>query len=86
MAKADKPQKFVIFRPKKISLRVEPKLKKDEEIEELLETAGLDILEHDNRNQRYRLRLSKDDLRKHKRVLNKLFERAYREFNGFSTT
>ena len=59
VSKHNKPFNFVIFRPKKTSLRVEPKLKKAEEIEIMLDSAGLDILEYDTRNQRYRIRFSK---------------------------
>lgn len=83
VAKAGKPLNFVIFRPKKTSLRVEPKLQKDDEIEEMLEAAGVDVLEYDSRNQRYRIRLSKGDFKTHEGVLKKIFERAYRDFNGY---
>ena len=85
VAKGNKPLNFVIFRPKKTSLRVEPKLQKNAEIEELLEAAGLEVFEYDSRNQRYRIRLSKDETRKHKKALKKILEQAYRDFNGYST-
>jgi hypothetical protein len=84
VSKADKPLNFVISRPKKTSLRVEPKLQKADEIEAMLESAGLDVLEYDSRNQRYRFRLSKDEIRKHKDILKKILERAYKEFNGYA--
>jgi hypothetical protein len=48
MSKADKPLNFVIFRPKKTYLRVEPKLQKMDEIEKMLESAGLDVLEEES--------------------------------------
>lgn len=82
VSKDDKPFNFVIFRPKKTSLRVEPKLKKAEEIEIMLDSAGLDVLEYDTRNQRYRIRFSKDEIQKHERLLKEILGRAYREFNG----
>jgi hypothetical protein len=82
--KTDKPLNFVIFRPTKTSLRVEPKLQRNDEIEELLESARLDVLEYDGRNQRYRIRLSKGEIRINADVLKKIFERAYKEFNGYS--
>jgi len=81
VSKNKRPFNFVIFRPRKSSLRVEPKLKKAEEIEEILDSAGLDVLGYDTRNQRYRIRFSKDEIRKHKRLLKDLLGRAYREFN-----
>jgi hypothetical protein len=86
VAKYSKPFNFVIFRPKVRSLRVEPKLSKSEEIEEKLEAGGLDVLEYDSRNQRYRIRLSKGDVSDHERLLREILERAYREFNGYTST
>jgi len=82
VSKDNKPFNFVIFRPKKTSLGVEPKLKKAEEIEIMLDSAGLDVLEYDIRNQRYRIRFSKDEIAKHERLLKEILGRAYREFNG----
>lgn len=83
VSKSDRPFNFVVFRPKKNSLRIEPKLRKAEEIEIMLDTAGLDMLEYDTRNQRYRIRFSKDDIRKHERLLKEILGRAYREFSDF---
>ena len=40
VSKNNKPFNFVIFRPKKTSLGIEPKLKKAEEIEIMLDAAG----------------------------------------------
>jgi len=86
LSKNNKPFNFVIFRPKKTSLRVEPKLKKAEEVEIMLDSAGLDVLEYDTRNQRYRIHFSKDEIQKHERLLREILGRAYREFNGSMPT
>jgi hypothetical protein len=86
VSKGNKPFNFVIFRPKKTSLGVEPKLKKAEEIEILLDAAGLDVLEYDTRNQRYRIRFSKEEIQKHQRLLKKILGRAYRDLNGEIST
>ena len=86
VSKNNKPFNFVIFRPKKTSLGVEPKLKKAEEIEIMLDSAGLDVLEYDTRNQRYRIRFFKDEIEKHQRLLKELLGRAYRDFNGDLST
>jgi hypothetical protein len=86
VSKHNKPFNFVIFRPKKTSLRVEPKLKKADEIEILLDSAALDVLEYDTRNHRYRIHFSKDDIKKHERLLKEILGRAYREFNGDIST
>ncbi len=85
VSKDNRPFNFVIFRPKKTSLRLEPKLKKSEEVEIMLDSAGLDVLEYDTRNQRYRIRFSKDEIQKHERLLKEILGRAYREFNGDSS-
>jgi len=81
-SKNNKPHNFVIFRPKKTSLGVEPKLKKAEEIEIMLDTAGLDVLEYHTRNQRYRIHFSKNEIQRHERLLREILGRAYREFSG----
>jgi len=86
VSKDNKPYNFVIFRPKKTSLRIEPKLKKAEEIEIMLDSADLDVLEYDVRNQRYRIHFSKDEIEKHERLLKEILARAYREFNGDLST
>jgi len=86
LSKNNKPFNFVIFRPKKASLGVEPKLKKAEEIEIMLDTAGLDVLEYDTRNHRYRIRFSKEEIQKHQRLLKEIVGRAYRDFNGDIST
>jgi hypothetical protein len=86
VSKDNKPYNFVIFRPKKTSLRVEPKLKKAEEIEIMLDSADLDVLEYDLRNQCYRIHFSKDEIEKHERLLKEILARAYREFNGDLST
>jgi len=75
VSKDNRPFNFVIFRPKKSSLGVEPKLKKVEEIEIMLDSAGLDVLEYDTRNQRYRIRFSKDEIQKHERLLKEILFR-----------
>jgi hypothetical protein len=67
-------------------LRIEPKLQRSDEIEEMLEASELDVLEYDSRNQRYRIRLTKDDISQHERLLKEILERSHREFNGYTPT
>ena len=86
VAKYNKPFNFVIFRPKERSLRIEPKLQRSDEIEEMLEASELDVLEYDSRNQRYRIRLTKDDISQHERLLKEILESSHREFNGYTPT
>lgn len=77
LAKNGQPNNFVIFRPQKNSLRLEPRLKRADEIEEKLEAAGLDVMDYDKRGGRYRIRLSKGDIKKHSEFLTNLLRSAY---------
>jgi hypothetical protein len=82
LAKSGKPYNFVIFRPKKTAIRVEPKIKRSDEVEDKLDSAGLDVMEYSARDSRYRIRLIKNDLSKHADLLKQLFVQAYNEFSG----
>ena len=82
LARQGQPDNFVIFRPQKNSLRVEPRLKKSEDIEQKIESAGLDVIEYDNRGGRYRIRLGKGEVKKHTDILSGLFSLAHTEFDG----
>ena len=82
VSKGNRPFNFVIFRPKKRSLGVEPKLERTDEIGKKIEAAGVDVLEYDNRNQRYRIRLVKSEMKKHKSLLKEILVRAYKEYIG----
>ncbi len=77
LAKNDQPDNFVTFRPKKNTLRVEPRLPQTEETDAKLENSGLDAMEYDKRWRRYRLRISKNDLQKHSQLINELLREAY---------
>jgi hypothetical protein len=79
LVKNGQPNNFVVFRPKKDSLRLEPRLERSDEIQAKLEEAGLDIMEYDPRWGRYRIRLAKDDIRKHQPLLIDLLKMAYEE-------
>ncbi|MEW6426432.1 MAG: hypothetical protein AB1568_00195 [Thermodesulfobacteriota bacterium] len=49
MAKDGQPSNFLIFRPKKGFIRIEPRLKNSTETTERLENAGLDVMDYDSR-------------------------------------
>lgn len=67
---------FVIFRPKKLFLRVEIRLQKSEEIEEKMAETGLDLMDYDSRNGRYRIRVTKNDINQHREILTELLVNA----------
>jgi hypothetical protein len=73
---------FVVFRPQKNAIRVEPRLQKTEEVETAVEAAGLDMMDYDNKWGRYRIRLQKGDVKKHADVLRQLLEMSYKESGG----
>jgi len=75
--KNNQPNNFVIFRPKKDWVRFEPRLERSDEIQSRLETAGIDVMEYDTRWGRYRIRLGKDDIKKHESLLRDLLKEAY---------
>jgi hypothetical protein len=59
LARNGQPNNFVIFRPQKAAIRVEPRLAKTEATESVVEAAGLDVMDYDTRWERYRIRLQK---------------------------
>jgi hypothetical protein len=77
LAKDGQPNNFAIFRPQKTGLRLEVRLNKSEELEEKLNEAGLDIMDYDNKWGRYRIRLTKQDIKKHEDFLKSVLEDAY---------
>ena len=76
LARQGQPDNFVVFRPKKMHLNFEPRLKQADEIDKKLEEAGLDLLEYDRRWGRYRVRLAKGDVKKHRELLAELMKSA----------
>jgi predicted transport protein len=82
LAKDGQPDNFVQFRPQKNAIRLEARLSRTEEIESILESAGLDMLDYDGKWRRYRIRLQAGDIKKHADVLQQLIERAHGEAHG----
>ena len=77
LAKAGRPNNFVIFRPKKRYVLIEPRLDQSAELDKLIADAGLDGLPYDKRWGRYRARIDKDSLLKQTGILTQLMQRAY---------
>lgn len=74
LAKDSQPDNFVVFRPRKTNLNMEIKLEQSIETDKLIEEAGLDLMDYDNKWGRYRIRISKQDLTKNRELIKKLFE------------
>jgi hypothetical protein len=82
LARDGQPLNFVVLKPKKDWLRVELKLGRSEETQALLEQAGIDLMEYDSRNGRYKFRLFKGDVHKHEVLLGQLFRSSLAGFEG----
>ncbi len=82
LAKAGKPLNFTVFKPQKVFLRCEVRVKRSPEIEEQLAAAGIDITGYDARWGSYSVRLVKGDVKKHGEILASLLRQAYTEFTS----
>ena len=77
LAKGGQPNNFVIFRPKKDWLCIEVRLERSEETQAELDASGLDVMDYDSRWDRYRIRLTKGDIPKHRDFLTALMAKAF---------
>jgi hypothetical protein len=77
LAKDGQPNNFVIFRPRKKDLNIEIKLPQSEEVQKIIDDANLDDMGYDTRWGNYRIRVSKQDLKKNKEAYNILLKMAF---------
>ncbi len=77
LAKDGQPDNFVIFRPKKSNTTMEIRLEQTPETDKMIEDADLDLMEYDNKWNRYRIRISKQDLTKNKELIVSLLKMSY---------
>jgi len=77
LAKNGQPNNFIIFRPQRNVMRFELRIPKSETIENKIDTAGLDMLDYDNKWGRYRIKISKDDIKINKDFIIELIKTAY---------
>ena len=76
LAKNGRADNFIIFRALKLFTRMEIRLERDEELESKIESSGIDLMDYDKRNGRYRLKITLNDLKKHKAFLQDLVRRS----------
>ena len=76
LAKNGQPNNFVIFRPKKKFVRIDLRIPKDQEIENKIEEAGLDLMEY-GRSGRTRIKLTKKEVKDQSDFLSELMKIAY---------
>ena len=77
LAQNDTPKNFVSFKPQKSDLLLYVKLKKDQEIDEIIDNSDLCQLSYNNRYKQYCFKLKQKDLVDNKEVIVNLFKRAY---------
>ncbi|MBN1450022.1 MAG: hypothetical protein JW963_03330 [Anaerolineales bacterium] len=77
LAKNEQPNNFAIFKPKKNYLRLEVRLAPSDALEQKLTGTGLDVMDYDKRNGRYRIRLTEPEVKAHQELLVELLGTAY---------
>lgn len=77
LSKDGQPFNFVTFRPKKNQINFEVKIPKTDETDVLIDSAGIETLEYNNRWGIYRLRLTKEDVKRNPETLRELIRAAY---------
>ncbi len=68
---------FAVTRPRKMAMGISIRLPQTDQTDHELEDHGLDLLEYDKRYMSYRIRLSAEDVSKHKDFLQSLLKQAY---------
>jgi len=81
LAKDGQPNNFAIFKPLKNSMRLELRLPKSDEIDQLIESNELDEIGYDRHWGAYRIKLNKNEIKKKSEQLTSLLEMAEKNFN-----
>lgn len=68
---------FVRLIPQRNGMKFEPKMVKSEDIDNKIENSGLDLIDYNNRRNRYRIRLNKNDIENNKDLLTEILKIAY---------
>lgn len=71
------PNNYVVFRPRKGSVRVEPRLDPSDELQALLDGSGLNVMDYDTRWGRYRINVTTEDVPEQRDVIMELMRRAF---------
>lgn len=80
LAKDKQPNNFTIFKPRKKDLNIEIKLPQSDDIQKMIDDAGLDDMGHDSKWGRYRLRIPKQDFKSKKEVLEEIMKKSYSNY------
>ncbi|WP_039017405.1 hypothetical protein [Halocynthiibacter namhaensis] len=82
LIKGGRANNYVTFRPQKNSVVFEPKITRSDEVDTLLESAGVETLEYSTRWSNYRIRVTDKDFKNHADLLRDLTERARQQRDG----
>lgn len=82
LMKDGKANNYVAFRPKKSFVTLDVKLPRTDDVDMLLDTAGVETLEYSARWSNYRIRVTDKDLKAHSDLFRDLIERARELRNG----
>jgi len=78
LAQDGQPNNFILFRPQKNSIRFEIRLAKSEEIESQIQEKGFDLIDYTKWG-RYRIRLSKSDVKEQSDFLKELMKKSFEQ-------
>ncbi|TMM50736.1 hypothetical protein [Sulfitobacter sabulilitoris] len=82
LIKDGRANNYVSFRPQKASVLLEPKIPRSDEVDALLEAAGIETLEYGVRWGNYRIRVTDKDLKAHENLFRRLIEEAKEQRDG----
>lgn len=71
---------FISFHPRKTAIILNLKYENNQDFDNLLKETNLDILSYDKQFRQYRLRLNEDDLHNYQELLEKLIDKAYKNY------
>lgn len=72
LAQNGRADNFILFRANKGHARMEVKMERSEPLEAEMEANGIDLMDYDKRDGRYRIKITPNDLKKHKAFFQKL--------------
>jgi hypothetical protein len=78
LSKQERPHNFVVFRPQKNTLQLTIRISHADELQRKIEEAGLDLIDYNDRERGYRIRLKHGECAKNRELLRTLFRRIGR--------
>lgn len=68
---------FAVCKPIRSALKLDIKIPQSEEVDQLIDDSGIDVLDYDKRWSAYRLKLSEKDISDHTELITSLLKQAY---------